>query len=390
MRIRHLCLLFLLMLSSSTHNKSDELEDNALIIQNTVEYNFKNKHDLESIIHALEGFLNTKNDSYLSNEFWIENDNSFYKYPFFEISNLENFGGMILKPSLLSVTQINSEHFICKLGWFYNNEKSRSLQYIYNVSVVKKNETFLLKNILEYNIKDWEKKEIKRVTYWTDNSHKINIEKADEFNDINNKLSTFFQSDVISFNYVLCNSNNELMRLIGYDFESSMFFSNQNGSIAFPDDRLIFSGNNNEINTHELVHLYLTEKFKNLNPYMNEGVASLFGGSKGLEYKDHLHKLKTHLISNEIDIYQEYFFGNYVIDFDTSLRYTLSAFICELTLKKFGKDKLFELINCGKSNYDIINYIKKYFEVNPNDFNDFIKYELENYDFEKRPKKLFY
>jgi len=131
---------------------------------------------------------------------------------------------MILKPSLLSVTQINSEHFICKLGWFYNNEKSRSLQYIYNVSVVKKNETFLLKNILEYNIKDWEKKEIKRVTYWTDDSYKINIEKADEFNDINNKLSTFFQSDVISFNYVLCNSNNELMRLIGYDFESSMFF----------------------------------------------------------------------------------------------------------------------------------------------------------------------
>ena len=41
----------------------------------------------------------------------------------------------------------------------------------------------------------------------------------------------------------------------------------------------------------------------------------------------------------------------------------------------------------GKSNYDIINYIKKYFDVN---FNDFIKYELENYDFEKRPKKLFY
>jgi len=114
-------------------------------------------------------------------------------------------------------------------------------------------------------------------------------------------------------------------------------FFNQNGSIAFPDDRLIFSGNNNEINTHELVHLYLTEKFKNLNPYMNEGVASLFGGSKGLEYKDHLHKLKTHLISNEIDIYQEYFFGNYVIDFDTSLRYTLSAFICELTLKNLAR-----------------------------------------------------
>ena len=379
-------LLLIILISScipnSQNDVSTETSKYRLKIQNTVEYNIENKSDINSIIDVLDGFFETKDSSYVNNPYWLENDNSFYKYPFYEFSTLENYGSSKLRPNLLSITEINNNHFICKLGWFYDYKNTQSLQFIYNVSVIKKNERFLLKNILSHNIKDWKKLKIGNITYWIPEHVKINRFKAEKYNNINEKISTFFGAKLISFSYIYCDSNEQLMRLIGYDFDQSMYLQDQNGSVTYTDDNLIFSGNNSEINTHELVHLYVAEKFTQANPFINEGIATFLGGSKGLSYEDHLFKLKIHLNNNDINIYDEYFFGNYVLDSDTSLRYTLSAFLCDLALREIGKKGLFELLNCGISNYDIIDYIDDFFKVNSSNFNEFIKNELQEYDFD--------
>lgn len=382
MWIRVFFFLSLFSCSSETNQTKATADESKLKVRHTVEYNFKQENDFQAIIKVLEGFFNTQNNSYASNPYWFENDNSFFTYPFFEISTLERYGNSTLSKNLLSITQTSPQHFICKIGWFHEDQNEASLQFIYNVSVIKIGESYLLKNIVEYNIKDWEKIRQDRITYWTPANHKIDQVKAKKFNAINEQLSTFFNAEILDFSYVLCKSNAELMRLIGYDFEQSMYFSNQNGSVTYPDDFLIFSGNNDEINTHELVHLYVAERFTRINPFMNEGLATLLGGSKGVDYREHLLKLKNHLMNNDIDIYEEYFFKNYVIDNETSLRYTLSAFLCDLVLNENDKAELFELINCGNSNQDLMNYIAKVFNVNSINFNEYIINELEAYDFD--------
>ena len=137
-------LLLIILISScipnSQNDVSTETSKYRLKIQNTVEYNIENKSDINSIIDVLDGFFETKDSSYVNNPYWLENDNSFYKYPFYEFSTLENYGSSKLRPNLLSITEINNNHFICKLAWFYDYKNTQSLQFIYNVSVIKKNE----------------------------------------------------------------------------------------------------------------------------------------------------------------------------------------------------------------------------------------------------------
>lgn len=356
-----------------------ELNKISLVINNSVEYNLNTKNEYKKIINTIKEFMQTKNSLIKNNPNWIKNDNLFFSYPFLDLINIENLNDSFqYQPTLLAITQTTKkDQFIAKIGWFkFNENKEISLHIIYNVLVTKKDNNYLLKNILEYNTNDWNEINVGNIKYLINPYHKFEQIKADEFNKINDDLAVYFEFSKISFTYFLCSSNKELMQSLGYDFEDTMYFSNQNGAVTYSNDNLIFSGNKSEINKHELVHLYTYQKFRNKNNIIDEGIATLLGGSKGLDYKTHLAKLKTYLKNNPIDLHEELFNNNYVLDESTSLRYTLGAFLCELSLKKGGKKLLFKLLNSGSSNDELISFLKTTFEIKEKKLNEFIFYEL--------------
>ena len=377
--------IFLFLFFSCNSQERDKI---SLNINNSVEYNLSSKYEFKKIISTLKEFVNTKNTIFKNNPNWVKYNDKFFSYPFLDIINIEYVNGKIeYKPTLLSITKTNHENtYIVKLGWFKVNkeEEEISLRFIYNLLAIKDNNgVFLLKNILEFNTKKWSIIEIGDIKFYINPEHKFDENNALKFNSINEELSHFFEIDKIKFTYFLCNTNFMLMKALGYDFEETMYFSNQNGSITYPNDNLIFSGNKSEINKHELVHLYTYKKFKNKHKIIDEGIATFLGGSKGLSYEDHLFKLKKHIEFNSINLHDELFKNNYVLDEDTSLMYTLGAFLCDLTIKKGGKKLLFELLDSGNTNEDLINNIKRIFNIKDNDINRFLINELNNYDFKK-------
>lgn len=356
-----------------------EVKKISLTINSSVEYNNDSKNEYKKIINLLRKFINSKNSTFKDNPSWIKNDNVFFSYPFLDLINIEYIqGNYRYNPTLLSISQTqNKNQFIAKIGWFKSDEnKEISLRMIYNILVIKNDSDYLLKNILTHNISNWKEFKFENIRYLINPSHQFEEIKAKEFSKINDGLAVYFECDKISFTYFSCNSNKELMQTLGYDFEETMYFSNQNGSITYPNDNLIFSGNNSEINKHEAVHLYTFQKFKNKNNIIDEGIATFLGGSKGLNYATHLEKLKNHLKNNPINLHDELFNNNYVLDESTSLRYTLGAFLCDLSLKKGGKNLLFQLLNSGSTDEELIIFLKSTFNIKDNKLHDFFLIEL--------------
>jgi hypothetical protein len=373
------------MNSCNSQTLIDEDKDQIFINPSVIVSN-EFKSDYEKIIKTLNGFQKTKNNDFYKNSYWIETDTLFIKYPLIEIFNIENTfkGKYKYKPTLLSLTKVEGfeTKINAKIAWIgsESNEFS-SLRIIYNLELIKYKESFKIQNVLSTNVKNWKKAKIGDVQYYYYPDFDFDEKKAAIFNAFNTEIALFFETNPIEFKYFLCKDVCHFMKIRGYDFEESMFFSNQNGAEAMPYERLIFSGNDSEINKHELVHLYTYIKHKNKNSIIDEGVATYFGGSKGLTYTEHLRKLKNHLRDNKIDIYNELFYKNYVLDDLTSLKYTVGAFLCDLAMKKGGKSGLFKLLNSGKSNDELIQTIENLFNLKKENFNIFIKNELENYNF---------
>jgi hypothetical protein len=282
----------------------------------------------------------------------------------------------------LSIKEIEKDSYQIKSAWIKKNNDTLNLNYIFNFIVAKEDNKYVFKNIISSNIKYWKKNVVKSISYYS--TEKIDRNKAIEFNDFNNKTAIYFNSKVLNFTYFKCKSVEELMKIRGYDFEYSMTLESQIGGETFTNENLIFSGNNSEVNKHELVHLYTFAKFKNIHNLIDEGISTFLGGSQGLSYKDHLLKLKDHLNSNKINIYKELFFDNYIIDQKTSLWYTVGALLCDLCQKKYGQQTLFELMNSGKKDIDIVVTIEKIFKIDRTELDSFIRKEISKYEFDRK------
>jgi hypothetical protein len=152
------------------------------------------------------------------------------------------------------------------------------------------------------------------------------------------------------------------------------------GGAAFVQSKIIFGANDSEYYPHEVVHLYLYEYFPYANDIIEEGLATYLGGSLELDYKKHLQTLKVHLKSHKVDVLKELLAeSHYTLTDRTSLMYSVGALICDLAVKKCGKQGLITLLDSGKSNEDLLLTLEGLFAIDRSGFNDFIERELRNY-----------
>jgi hypothetical protein len=359
---------------------SNILNSQNLSFNSTIEINKKNEGEIKDIKNYLISFFSKIQIDYNYDYYWAKKKDTIFKQPYGDLATIiEN--DIDYTPLILSIKKRKLDEFEIKSAWIKNVKDTLDIKYIYNFIVAKENGNYVLKNILYSNIEKWKYEKVKNIFYYS--STKIDKQKALEFNQFNNTVSLFFNSDVLDFTYFKCKNTEELMKIRGFDFEYSMILSSQNGGESFTNEKVVFSGNNSEINEHELVHLYTFSKHKKIHNLIDEGISTYLGGSQGLSYIEHLYKLKQHLKSAKINVYKELFFENYVIDEKTSLWYTIGAFLCDLCLKKYGKNMLFELMNSGKKDVNIVEQIEKVFKINRNDFNSFIRSELEEYEFKE-------
>lgn len=356
-------------------------ELNNVTYNSTIEINKKNELNIKELKHYLSSFFLKVNTIDNISSFWSKEKDNVFRFPYSDLQTII-YNSKDYTPLILSIKELKKDSYEIKSAWIKKENGNLDLNYIYNFIIAKEDNKFVFKNIISSNIKYWKRNVVKSITYYS--TEKIDVNKAIEFNDFNNKMAFYFNTNLLNFTYFKCKSVEELMKIRGYDFEYSMKLESQTGGETFTNENLIFSGNNSEINKHELVHLYTFAKFKNIHNLIDEGISTLLGGSQGLSYKDHLFKLKEHLYLNKINVYKELFFENYVIDKKTSLWYTVGAFLCDLCQKKYGKQILFELMNSGKRDVDIVVTIEKIFKIDRTEFDSFIRNEINNYEFDRK------
>ena len=303
----------------------------------------------QKVIETLTEFLKTKNTSLTENKFWVQTDFQKYIYPYLDIYNIENskYGKDFYRPTLVDIISTeNPTQKIVKLAFIGHSKETQEnqLKSIYNIIANIFKDKVLFSRYLDFSTEKWKTVNSGSLTYKISPNKTINeVEINEQQKDIN-KICNFFQCKSIAITYYSCVNPKELFEIKGFDY-NPMMYADKTGGLA-DYGNLIFSGNNSEIYTHEIVHIYTSNLFPKIDKFIDEGIATFMAGSGKYNYEWHRNKLEKFLNENKdydfaahTNAYERIYFEN-----ETSIPYLSSSLILERTLRIYGKEKLIELL----------------------------------------------
>lgn len=305
----------------------------------------------EKIISSIRTFLETKNNSNTSNSFWLTSDFEKHIYPYNDIYNIEHGkeGEYIYQPTLMEVIPTkNPLQYIVKLAFIHHNfsSKENQIRVIYNLIANVKNDKILFSRYQDFILNTWKKKSSESITYYISPLKKINSKEIHQQQKDIEKTCKFFNTKPIPITYISCVNPKELFEIKGFDYNPMMYVSKVGG---LPENgNIILSGNNSEIYTHEIIHIYTMNLFPNKHPFFDEGLATYLSGSGTFNYKWHKEKFKLFIKQNPFfkiedhmnDLYERLYFEE-----ETSIPYIIAAIVCDRTIRIHGKDSYLKILN---------------------------------------------
>lgn len=256
----------------------------------------------QKIIETLTEFLKTKNSSLTENKSWLPSDFQKFIYPYLDIYNIENskYGRDFFRPTLMEIIPTEkSNQKIVKIAFIgYNIEtKENQLKSIYNLIANNHQDKVLLSRYLDYATQKWKTETKGSLTYKISPNKTINeTEIAKQQKDID-KICNFFQCKPIAITYYSCINPKELFEIKGFDYNPMMYIDKTGGLADYGN--IVFSGNNSEIYTHEIVHIYTNNLFPKINKFLDEGIATYIAGSGKFDYEWHREKFDKFLTENK-------------------------------------------------------------------------------------------
>ena len=301
------------------------------------------------LIEKLETFLSTKNQDLRKNELWKAQDFEEFQYPYRDIYYIEK--GWSQKhnynPTLLAILPAEiKDHYILKFGFMEPQDTDVAhLRAIYNIVAEVRSGEVIFSRYVNYATRNWRKEKVGEVTYYTSPHRQFSNEEANAQQEFIQLLCNFLNTDEIPITYYSCIDPVELFNIKGFDYTYEMFFSKTGGLAGFNNH--LYSGNNSDRYDHEVVHLYLSASLgTKLNSLLNEGIATYLGGSSGIDYQTHRSNLMKYVRENpDLDLSEHLNpYGRLYIYEDTSVPYVIGGLLCEMALKKGGKELLFQLL----------------------------------------------
>ncbi|MBN9283845.1 MULTISPECIES: hypothetical protein [unclassified Flavobacterium] len=334
----------------------------------------------KKIITALIEFLATKNQSSQENKYWLKSDFEKYKTPYTDLVNIENskFGTDFYKPTLMEIIDTKTADCkIVKIAYIgYNPQtKDNTIRCIYNIVANHIHNDILFSHYLDYATRDYTPVTIESIHYFISPLKKLNSAEADQQKLDIVKICKFFNCSPIPVHYYSCTSPQELFRIKGFDYNPLMYVS-ETGGLA-ESNNTVFSGNNADCYTHEIVHIYVNKLFPNAPAILNEGIATYLGGSGLYNYDWHKNNLKKFLQKGNTIDFQRYIdnpFERFYIDNETPVPYMIGALICERALKRYDREKLLQLLQ-NKNNSDIRVLLRE-IGITPENMNAVLLQEL--------------
>ncbi len=320
----------------------------------------------KEIIDTLVKFFVTKNKTTdVINKYWLPSEYKTNGVPYYDIYNIEAsmYGPDFYKPTLMEIIPTSNENQkIVKIGYVGHNDKTSEniIRSIYNIVASKDSSGIVFGMYLNYITKDWKETTIGSVTYKISplSCRSLNMAEALKQKKEIAELCDFFSCKEIPINYYSCINPVEVFQIKGFDYNTLMYVD-MSGGLNEPGDNII-SGNNSDYYMHEVAHSYTDHLFPSINSFLNEGFATLIGGSGKFNYEWHRNKLKIFLEKNPDFNFEEHTsntWENLFIDKETQITYMLGALICERTLRLYGKEKLFGIFKSKKNFFEILETV---------------------------------
>ncbi len=314
----------------------------------------------QKIIQTLGDFLNSKDAALYENPFWLTKDFENYPFPFIDIYGVQNKGNQpnFYNADLLKIVDTENPNLkLVKLAFVGVNDSTNlaELRNIYSLSAhILPDESIRFSRSLDYNVSKWQKLQKGSITYFISPLRQAN---EDEMNTQLEEIETicdYFDTEPIPISYYSCINPVELFQIKGFDYTHGMYFHNTGGLIE--RNGHVFSGNNSELYTHEILHVYVNKLYPRANKVLDEGQAMVMGGSGNYDYAWHKENFRKHLSSNPDFLFSQHLdiYAKEYANVETSIPYMVGALTYEYVLHNFGKEKFLSLLNESGDFWEII------------------------------------
>ena len=314
------------------------------------------------ILKQLELFLKSKNVSLQRNESWLGSDFEKYIYPYLDIYNVESskYGKYFYQPTLLELKETADPHkYLLKIAFIghVNSTNENQLKLIYNLVANVDSSQVKFSRYLDYATAKWGDLKFGSVLYKISPLRMANKQQMKRQAKDIAKLCSFLDCKPISITYYSCINPKELFEIKGFDYHPMMYASATGGLADF--GHIIFSGNNSDIYTHEIVHIYTNSLFPHINKFVDEGFATYYAGSGIYDYAWHKAKLKKFISENpnfnfadHLDPYEGLYFEN-----ETPIPYMIGALVMERTQHLYGKSTVLKLLASEGDLWEILKIV---------------------------------
>ena len=305
---------------------------------------------------------------------------------FKDLKGIENNakGEHYYNPTLLNLYPVTGDQYFISLAFISNVSAGNPVRVIIDLVAAVDSNGVKFSIPVYYLTRNWKTVKTGNITYhYPDN---INILRAKGFDKANTKIALKLGLKPEQFDFYLCNNYQEIIRLLGYGYDSESAGSISDGYGV--DAHTIFSIMHNEDFSHDTFHYYAAKVRTNArNSAAEEGIAYSWGNAyytdehgEMITQKQLVPKLKEYLLQHPQASLLELFSKNpMILTGQLKVRSLIASLICDEVERKQGIAGIKELINCGKGDDNYFTAVNKFTGINTSNFNERVKALLENY-----------
>ena len=309
-------------------------------------------------VNCLRRYLTRKMDPEAPNDYWYAPDDlsrpsgmEHYGGPYAELryAEYDSVGDLRYRPTVLEARAAGEGELQLKVMWSEQTgtPDTSGAKYMFEFLVRSTAEGARLSLPLEHNTASWERRTVGTVTYILSPRHVFDPAEAEEQRSMIERLSAFFEVPTFPITYYSYAGPADLYAARGFLVHPLMHTLASGGMVDGTNN--VHSGNNKDIYTHEVVHLFSQSRTKEPPPLLEEGLATLIGGSVEHDYAWYRTNLQRYLATDpSLDLrdrctttMRDY------INADTSVPYVIGAVLCERILRRDGKAGLFQVMSEG-------------------------------------------
>ena len=307
------------------------------------------------------------------NDYWYAPDLERYGAPYSELfyAEYDSVGDLRYLPTVLSLRPAEEGRFLTVM-WAADGVGADEARYMFEFLVRTTDEGARLSFPLAHNTEAWERRSFGALTYVISPRHVFDQAEADAQRTVIEQLALWFDVPVFPITFYSFADPADLYRAKGFLRHPLMHTITTGGMVD--EGNNVYSGNNKDIYTHEVVHLFSHRKFPDRSDLLDEGLATWIGGSTERDYAWHRANMGNYLLSDTtIDLrdrcntYQRDEIAGL-----TSVPYMVGALLCERIVRAEGKEGLFRAFASGSDTWSVLAG----HGIVPNNLTDEIRKEL--------------